>query len=491
MRLRAFWLLLLTACGTRGDLFVQPLTPLPLLATRSALVQVVPQTSRAVVLKPPQAPVDLELSAGARVAAHVPGSELVLVLAGSLREPRLDVVDTQALTAEHLEVPGLFDAIHLSPDGQHAVLTYSATTSGTPLAARNLNEIALVELSSRTVTRIQLDTESLAPHAVVYGPDEAARRLVAVALDRGVALFDAKRPTEAPRRISIRPQGVPTEATVLEALFSQDARFLFLRASGLDDVIVVELEPSAQGVSASINFVAGGQGLADIDLSSGGVLAVYAQSKEALRLDPRGIIDNVLRLPLPDTYNAVRPLSNERVLLFGPSTKQVTAWDVTDGRSGTAVLDGVGASVGIAEPLGKALFAHGSLSAGGGSALSILTVEDAATRLRARIQSIQLVRPASVFALDERKERLFFAADGDGAVVTLDLRTLQLAQVSLDASPRALFHLPEGDWLAAVHSNIPLGDVTFVPAGSQDRTQALRYSYFGLTGDLDRATEGL
>ncbi len=486
---RSLVLLVALGCGTRGGLYTDALKPLPLLATRSSVVQVVPQTRRAVVLRPGTRPLAVPISPGARSAAAVPGSDAVVILGGGLKSPKLDLVDAASATSETLDVPGLFDRVTLSPDGRYAVLTYAPGVPS-PLAARNLNEIALVELPSRAVVRIQLDTESLAPRAVVFGPDEPDRRLVAVALERGVALFDARRPELPPRRISIRPQGVESESSVLEAIFSSDARFLFVRASRVDDVIVVELEPTGSVPRASVNFVAGGTGLTDIELAPGGVLAVYAQSREAMRLDPRGVLDNVLRLPLPDTLTTARRLGDERVLFFDASSRHVTAWDVLDGRSGTAILDAPAENALVAAPLGKALFAHPSTAAASGAAsLSVVSVEDASTRLRARIQSIQLLRPAAAPTLDAAQERLFFTPQNDATVVTLDLRTLAIAQVTLDTAASQILYLPDGDQLAVVHAGNPLGDVTFVPAGGENRGQAVRFSDFALAGALDRPRE--
>jgi hypothetical protein len=217
-------LIIASACGGRDPIYSQPLTPLPLLATDSALVQVIPQTARAVRLRPGESPLPIKLSPGARVAARVPGSEQLAVLGGTLKAPRLDLVDVQSGAAVALEIPGLFDALHFSPDGKLVLLTHSPEAKSTPLAARNLNETALVDLASHAVSRIQLETESLAPRQVVFGPEEPDRRLVAVAFERGVAIFDALHPDRPARRIPIRPAGSVEETSVREAIFSSDGQ---------------------------------------------------------------------------------------------------------------------------------------------------------------------------------------------------------------------------------------------------------------------------
>ncbi|MFL5322612.1 MAG: hypothetical protein ACJ790_23325, partial [Myxococcaceae bacterium] len=327
-------------------------------------------------------------------------------------------------------------------------------------------------------------------------PSEANRRLVAVALERGVAVFDALHPEVAPRRISLRPQGSTDETSVAKAVFSDDGHWLFVRATGLDDVVVIELGTEVGvPVSASVNFVSGGRGLTDIAAPPGGlkdaVLAVFAASEEAFILDARGIVDNARRIGLPDALSKAAVLQGTRVLFYDERLRTVAAWDVNDGRSGAAALDGTFASPLVLPDLEKAIFPHASVdsSAGAGPALSVVTVEDATNRLRAKIQSIQLARPVNTWTTDANAQRVFFAGSPGDAVVTLDLQTLQLAEVSLDAPPAELHFLPEGDWVAAEHAGNVLGDVTFVPAGSTDRSAAIRYSDFAYTEDLNRSEE--
>ena len=73
-------------------------------------------------------------------------------------------------------------------------------------------------------------------------------------------------------------------------------------------------------------------------------------------------------------------------------------------------------------------------------------------------------------------------------MVTLELATLQLQEMPLDITPSALFHLKDGDFLAAQNSDPNhFGDVTLWPAGEVDRTRAIRFTDYLLTGDLDRA----
>jgi hypothetical protein len=388
---------------------------------------------------------------------------------------------------------GFFDLVTFNPSGSFGVLTYDAGSSTGPLVARNLNELALFETATRTLSRVQLDTESLAPRGVLFGPAEPNRQLVAVTLERGVALFDARHPDVAPRRITIRPPGSTSEQSVSEAVFSLDAKWLFLRVSTLDDVIAIELgDEVGQPISASINFVSGGQGLTDLEVAPQGfpdaVLAVYATSRELWLLDAHGIQDRARKLVSPEAINAVTSLGGTKVLAWaGGGSKGVVAWDLADGRSGTSVLDGAANAPTLVPTMGKALFFHSATTQGGPS-LSTVTLADETNRIRLRLQSIQLAHAEQAATVDDASQRLFFSVSGSTSVVTLELSTLQLQEMSLDTAPASLVHLAEQDWLAAF-TNAPdrLGDVTLWPAGEVDRTKAIRFTDYLLTGDLDRA----
>lgn len=486
-------LLALAACGTRGSLYTAPLKPLPLVGTQGALVQVVPQTDRAVVVTG-AAPYTrtVRLSDGARAAVAVPGTDTVAVLTGAPKAPTLDLVDAAGLTATVLPTPGYFDAVTFSPDGRFGVLTYLASARGGQLVARNLNEVGLLDTASLSLTRLQLDTESLAPRSVVFGPEEGARRLVAVTLERGVAVLDALHPEVPTRRISVRPQGSSGDTPVLEAVFSRNAHWLFLRVSGQDDVVAVELGSEVGApVSASVNFVAGGRGLADIETAPDGaddaVLAVYAGSREAFLLDARGIQDNHRRLALTDVAGHVVRMTGSTVLLWNEGSRTVTAWDVQDGRSGVLALDGAASAPLVVPALDKALFPlpQVSSSAGTGPALATVSLTDETNRVRLHLQGVQLAQAFAASAYDAQGQRLFFSVASSPTVVSMDLRTLQLVELALDATPQRLFYLPGSDLVAADHGG-PLGDVTFAPAGTSDRAGALRLSDFALSGDLDR-----
>ena len=486
-------LMVISGCGGRGTLFTQPLKPLPAIATSSALVTVVPQTNRAVILKPDVGtPTSLRLSGGARLAKRIPHADGLVVLTGTAREPTVDVVDVGASEVQTLSLPGFFDQVAFSEDGRFGVFTYDAASAAGPLVARNLNEVGLLTVSSRSVARVQLDTESLAPRGVLFGPVEPNRQLVAVALERGVAVFDALHPEVPARRITIRPPGTSTESSVLESVFSRDAHWLFLRATALDDVIAIELGPEiGQPVSASINFVSGGRGLSDLEPSPDAfpdsVLAVYATSRELWLLDARGIADNAKKLSSPEAVSVISVMGGTRVLAWDSrGSKGVVAWDLVDGRSGSSVLDGATGTATLVPAMGKALFFHATTQSGGPS-LTTVTLAEETNRLRLRLQSIQLSRAVLASAVDDVSQRLFFAVSSSNAVVTLELATLRLAEMPLDTASTTLHYLPGLDYLASVNgSSDRFGDVTMWPAGEVERPTAIRFTDFLLTGALDR-----
>jgi hypothetical protein len=494
--------LLFSGCGTRGSLYTQALEPLPLLTTRSALVSVVPQTSRAAIVRPDaNRPTQaVPISEQARRAEVSPAGDRVIILGGTIKHPVIDLLDPEKATVETLDIHGLFDMVSFSPDGSLAILTYSARAPTAGVAARNLNEIDVVDLISRTVTRMQLDTDSLAPRSVVFAPAQTSpeSQRVAVTFDKGVAVFDALQPQKEARRIAVRPPGSTAQTSVQRALFSPDACFLYLQASGLDDVVVVELAVDGEGVLApAINFVAGGTGLSGIEVPRGAgqehsVLAIYTGTREAVLLDALGIEENMVRLSLSDPLTKILALADGKVLVYDGDFRTVVAWDPASGKSGPAVLDAGFDSALVADGLGEAIFRHPSMgTAYGGGALSVVFVEEDVNRLRVRAHSIQLAANPQALLLDGSQGRLFLAVQVDGVayLVRLDLSTLEPTQVILDAPAAALSYLAGTDTVATIHSQDVYGDVTFLPAAGLDRAQAVRVTDFALAGDADSPSE--
>jgi len=484
--------LLAAGCGDRADFLRQGLKPLPLLTTADALVSVVPQTSRVVRVRKGEQPQSIPIAAGARKAARLQG-DVVAVLTGDTRRPLLQLVSVDGAEVRTVDLPGAYDTLAFSADNRYGVLTYSTASLGPDVVARNLNEVAVVDVEARAVTRFALGTESLAPRSVVFAPPHADRQYVAITLDRGVAIFDAKDPRRAPRRIPTRLSETQPEVAVQEALFSPAGDVLFLRLTGMDDVFAVELSREGDQLLASVNFLAGGTGLSDISLppeaapgTERSVVAVYSGSQEAMVLDASGTQD-VRRLPLGAPLTSARVLADGRVLFYEGKLRTVTAWDVVTGKSGTVLLSAGFDAVRFSDALGAAVFRHPSTPSG--SALSVVTVREEDTRLRVRISPIPVSRPVQADVMDEARGRIYFAPQGLPAVARLDVETLGIEQITLDAPVTALYYLPGKNVLAAQHSDPALGDVTLIPADRLKRGAAERVRYYTLADELDRASE--
>jgi hypothetical protein len=487
-------LLLAGGCGGRGDLYTQKLEPLPLLTTGEALVSVVPQTRRVVRVRKGEPPQGIALAEGARRAVRLSG-ETVAVLAGTAREPVLQLVAVDSGEVRTLALPGAYDTLTVSEDGRYGVLTYSTAGLGPEVVARNLNEVAVVDLEAGAVTRLSLGTESLAPRSVVFAPAHAERRYVAIVLDRGVAVLDAMAPGRAPRRIPTRLSETQPERTVQEALFSPGGDVLFLRLAGMDDVFAVELGRAGEELTASVNFLAGGTGLSDIALppasatgAERSVLAVYAGSQEAMVLDARGVQD-VPRLPLGAPLTSAHVLADGRALFYDGKLRTVVSWDVATGKSGSALLPAGFDAVRFSDVLGAAVFRHPN-GGDGSAALSVVTVREEDTRLRVRLNPIPVSRAVQADVMDAARGRLYFAPRDQSVLARLDVQTLAIDQVTLDAPITALHYLPARDTLAAQHAEPALGDVTLIPADRLERAAAERVRSFTLADELGRASEG-
>ncbi|PTL80895.1 hypothetical protein DAT35_26550 [Vitiosangium sp. GDMCC 1.1324] len=486
-------LLLAAGCGGRGDFYDRKLAPLPLLTTGDALVSVVPQTQRVVTVRKGEKLRGLPISEGARKAVRLQG-EQVAVLAGDQRHPVLQIVSVDSGDVRTLELPGAYDTLAFSADSRFGVLTYSTAGLGPDVVARNLNEVAVVDVEARKVTRLALGTESLAPRSVVFAAPHEDRQYVAITLDRGVVVLDAKAPQKAPRRIPTRLSETQPEVAVQEALFSRTGDVLFLRLSGMDDVFAVELGQEGGELTASVNFLAGGTGLSDLELppeqaptSERSVLAVYSGSQEARVLDARGLQDGA-QLPLGAPLTSAHVLSDGRVLLYDGKLRTVVAWDVVTGKNGTVLLSAGFDAVRFSDALGAAVFRHPNLGSGG-AALSVVTVREEDTRLRVRISPIPVSRKVEADVMDAARGRLYFAPQGQPVIARLDVETLAIEQVTLDAPITALHYLPASGMLAAQHSEPFLGDVTLIPADQLERGAAERVRYFTLADELAPASE--
>ena len=125
------------------------------------------------------------LSGTPSLVMQTPGANVALVLSSSDR--RLDIVatDDDARTSVDLGAP--FGGLAVSPDGDIAIAYYPPGTANAVF--HNENEIALVDLASRVVTRRTLPSLGGAPLALHISPRVGARRYALVLSDEHVAVM--------------------------------------------------------------------------------------------------------------------------------------------------------------------------------------------------------------------------------------------------------------------------------------------------------------
>lgn len=489
-------------CGRRGGPFAQPLVTLGPEPTDYGAVYANVTTSRLILVRHDRAPAIAPLAPLARDLAPLPSRRAVAVLGGEARSPAVEIVPLDRLAQGDLasgdiaRVPltGPFDGLWVDEADRYAVATYAAAGAGVGRVARNLNEVAVIDFDVPAASRMLLETESLAPREIVFARRTAfdadpQKHLAAVLLDRGVALLDLARPEQRPLRVTIRPRGSTDDTTVRQAVFSRDASFLFVRAQGSPDVIAIEVGRNAAGdLTASLNFVAGGQGLVDLAVPDRPelaemVFALFSQSRELWLLHARGLEDRAKRLALPDALTRLDRVSAARVMATAPgASRAVVVWDPLADRSAVAQFDLAFRESFVA--VDRAAFAHSP--ARGPASLSVLSVtEQGTTSLRARIHPIALAAPLAAGYCDPVAGRLLFAAAN--SLVTLDLASLALAEVALDGPSERVAAMPGLGLAAAIHKS-PLGDATLVPSDGFDRASAVRVRDFLLAGELD-ATE--
>lgn len=421
---------------------------------------------------------------------HLPDGEVVNLLPGAGATP-----------------VGAYDRIAVSPDGRWAVLFYDPARAPAPggPAARNNNEVAIVDLAASTVKAVALRTESLAPQEVVY-----AGSLAAIVLDTTVVLLDLERPerfVRVPMPVSgdriARPQ---------KAVFAPDGGYLYLLTTDSNDVLAIEVHRTAQEIGAAVNFLfhPGTGPLLDIAVPSGEgfdryVAALFGgSSPRAVLLDATGDASRSRFVELSRGSSLI-DLGGGKMLVRGSGTEQarrfIAAWDPLGERVEEASLPGV-PSEHIRHGEGISYFAHPAVGLGEAvsAALTAVTVEEQGARLRVRLNTLVLGGQPSATALDADGRSLVVAltvprkdsgaaprlgsvddfTGSTGALVRIHADTLGLSGVALDEKVQRLEVL--GDRLQAVHPD-PLGDVTTLPLATLDRADAFRQTGF-LAGQL-------
>lgn len=472
---------LLAACGDRADFWDElPRVDGPLVAAdRIAFVNRTAATLALVEPGSDEPVTGVPVQRGVRAVAA--WSQGLLLSTGPVQAPVLEIRRLADEGRRVLELDEAWDRVEVDPDADLAVLLYDgqpASAGGT--AVRNPNRVALVDLAAGTVRALTLQTESLAARQVVFGPDQ-----VAILFDNAVALVDRAAPTRhltVPLKLrdgtSLRPQ---------QATFSPGGGFLFVRTTGTDDVVALEVLDAGERLDVAINFLFAQQmaGLRDVAVAEEfgeAVLALYGNG--AALLDAAGDVTATRSVSLELSLGRLVPLGDGLVFVHaepgtGDSSRGVAAWAPLEGRVTTDRLE---------LPLRIApVVAGGTIFLPQNQAVTAARLQRDPARLRLDLQVLQLGGfPVSAIADEERAWiGLAFQEDEGGSLVAIDAGSLTGGGLSLDARPVALGLV--GDSVFAVHpEEVHLGDLTLVPRDDVRADAATRYAGIAAAGLLDR-----
>ncbi len=501
-------LVALASCRTRAPLWSQSLDIAGPLAVNGELAFLNRTTAIVTLLDPSgsKAPVSVNVTHWPRAFA-VAGTNVV-VAGGTGAAPELDIVSVPSGDLRSLALPGAYDRAAVSPDGNLVVLDYDPSKPPAPggPAARNNDQLSVVDLAAGKVSTFALRTEALAPEQIVFSPDG---QVAAVVLDGAIALVE---PDNTDQRVVV-PLKLP-DGTVLQpvqAAFAPDGAYLYVRARGDDDVLSLEVDKSASGLTSAINFLyfPGGAGLQDILVPQGAgftryVAALYTTNTVTLALlDATGDTSKTHSTQLSQPATTLGDLGNGQLLAYadpalapGAPTRYLAGWEPLLDRLDQDVLSGQVAKSPLVGP-GIAFFPHDVVNTSSGStaALTAVRLEDDGSRLRLRLAPIVLGGGASALAMDAANGMLLVAVDvprkdsgaapdpnddqnfdGDtGSLVAVNADSLSLGGATLDDTSTAVGFA--GAYVWAQHSS-PFGDITFVPLAHLDRAHARRVTGF-------------
>lgn len=501
--------LLTSACGERSKDWDQQRTVLGPVVAANRLVYLQANAAILTALDPSNVTPALHLDVLSRGRSLAATPDGVVLVGGSGAEPGLDYVKLPSGERVRFSLPGAYDNVAVSPNGQYLVLSYDPNrlpAAGGP-AARNNNEITVINLKSQEKKTLALRTESLAPQSVVFSSDGL---VVAVVLDAAIAFVELSDPSvhvHVPLKL---PGGQVLGPK--KAVFSQDGAFLFVHASNTDDVLALEVLRSPGEIGSAINFLffPGASGLQDILVPDGpgfdrSIVALYSSftGSQMVLLDAEGDSSKTKAAQLTRRLTSLANLGDGQVLGWSDpdrrspeESRAVAGWLPLEGRMDEDLLQGPVKS----EPqfsAGGAFFPHGTV--GARSALTGVTLDDDGARLRVRLAPIVLGGVPTATALDVDGGTLFVSVAVDreesgaaldrtynrdtaqvGSIVALQADSLGIGGLALDASVTRLGVV--GSHLYAVH-NASFGDVTFTPLDKLERESARRMTGF-LAGRL-------
>ncbi len=483
---------LLAACGSRGGTYAEPLDQEGPFAGASEVAALNATDGALLAADPVLGTIRaFPMPSGARNLALTPDGLTALVVTGdTLTPPGLSAVSLSPGslgTQRAIALPASPDVVNVSPDGRYVLLTVdpSETQAGPGQALVDPNQAVVVDLSTGSALAVALGTDSPAPRGVVFAPPgQGGTQLVAVLFDKGIAVLDLGAPQQV-LRVPVRIQGGP-DVTPLKAIFSSfvgGQGYLYVMAAQTDDVIAVSLA-TGSGLQASINFLAGAQGLTDIALPPGPpppatVLALYGQSQQALQLDATGRVDLTVTAALGAPATQLAQVAPGLLLAFSTGSSaanQLFAWDPAQGQIAAATLDGPVQGLAVSPAGGFAVATVASTP----PELAVLQTGQGPNGPTLAVSPLIVAAPPLGVQFDA-SGLCYFAQEGEPFLTRLDPATLSSQSVTLDSSPTDLLLLPAA---AIAVQPSPYGQLTAVPTGAFDRTDARIFPDYLLTQEV-------
>lgn len=381
------------------------------------------------------------------------------------------VMTTTGSKLDQLTLPAAFTGLRLASDGNMAVAFHAAGVAAVD-GLVNTDDVALLDLAGGTVRAATVADLAQAPQsAVVSGSIAAAdgeHRLVLLlgASKLGIADFGPASVRTQVVPLSADPQVVVTPQQV-EVVAGIAGVSLFVRASGLADVLHLQLDLNQTALQVALDQVAAGQQpiqLQVVSVTEGQrVLTVGASRQQLAWLDPQTGTGQQLALTagVSELVAATSPAGTPLAIGWLPGSRAVTVVDLANltKKKGKAIavlsLDAGVQSVQV--EAGKLIARHAV-------AAPALTVVDLATQKRSTFAT---KAPASAMRLVGSQLWLLMPSGGDALLAKVALDDLRGEVLALGEPASALLRLGDngvavagsggsgGWWLAG----FPSGDL--------------------------------
>lgn len=421
--------------------------------------------------------------------------EVVLTSADGSRVVLLDVErrELALLTVDGVKTWPLqaeFTGLALSDDGSQAVLYHSASGQAVSSIV-STDQIALVDLAAAPSTAnprlATLAGLSRAPVAAHIGPEvkigAIAHRLVWVEVQNALGVADF---SQGEVRTTMVPLAADPTANIRPARtvarIATGGTDLYVIANGLDDVIHVRIDQSAQDLGVSLDQIASGSGPADLHVfeTKEGlrVFTVNAGSRDVALLDPA--TGTNLAIPLQYIVNRIVPYLGQdglqhALLLRGDATvftAYVVDLDDLAKRKGKALhLVTFDHGIGQVVQAGPRFFVRPVNVAG-------LTVLDPDTRNKTAFNGAGVVTDLrvsgdAVFVLGK--------VDGQSRLSRIDAATLQGSSLTLGHVATRLTRLGQ-DGIAVAGTGVAGWWIAAFPTGVLDQASGRWVEGFALQG---------